>query len=249
MFERLADKCPSCERKRLDALVAVWSRELELILKRMFTICAEGAPLRLPEEVRHEAAFELARLTLWLEDKIVAVRTSATPIDELDPETEERSVNSPEGQQRIDNTARMCAEQIWKRLQEDWWKRFPAIRKAPARRGKILTASGRSQGVRQQHFSPAFSNKLWANEPDKKVTVYARGVDNKITSKHVPYRSWGRESFIYSQKLEQLFGLIEGDAKKPYTKLLNADTGSHFLRPKCSGRRGSSVRTSPILRP
>src|SRR5437016_4089903 len=113
MFERLADQFKGCPPDRLHRLAAVWTRELELILERMFKICSENAPLHLPENVRHEAVLELARLVLWLEDWIIATKTGAASIELVDPQEEALGIESPAGRERIENTARNCAERIW----------------------------------------------------------------------------------------------------------------------------------------
>ena len=75
-----------------------------------------------------------------------------------------------------------------------------------------------AHGSRRQHFSPAFSNKYWAS--GGKLRVYALGVDGTVRSNDIPARSWGCESFLYSQELERLLSLVESDAAGPYKKLL-----------------------------
>ena len=121
----------------------------------------------------------------------------------------------PKIQERIENTARICADQIWKPLQEQWHRRFPLIINSPQRkqRTRARLAPRERPGVRDQHYSPVFSNRFWASGNAQVVRVYSRGVDSRITSRDVGFKTWGREAFIYSQSLERLFGLIEGDAK------------------------------------
>lgn len=224
MFDRLLNQFPHCDQAHLNALAAVWTRELELILTRMFEICAEEGAVRIPARARHEAVFELAKLSLWLEDRIIAVKTSATPIHEIDPVIENESIASTGERERIENTARNCADAVWKRLYDTWWKKYPEVAIDRVRRPKLAVGrASSSTGVRVQHFSPVFSNKLWAGAATGKVRVYSIDVAHRVTSKDVGYRSWGHESFIYSQQLERLFGLVEGDAKIPYMKLLRVE--------------------------
>src|SRR4051812_39811686 len=116
MFERLSTRFPECDPKHLDALAAVWTREAELVIMRMFEIYAETEIMRLPIQVRHEAAFELAKLMLWLEDRMIEKKTAAVPIDQIAADAEAQSMTSPGGVERIDNTARTLADRIWKPL-------------------------------------------------------------------------------------------------------------------------------------
>jgi hypothetical protein len=218
MFERLSTRFPNCDPKHLDALAAVWTREAGLVVSRMFEICGKTDVMRLPIEARHEAVFELAKLMLWLEDRIIEWKTATVPIDQIAPDAEAQYMTSPGGVDRIDNTARLMADRIWKPLCAKWWERFPAISTAP-KKAIVTGLLSNSQGVKKQHFSPVFSNRRWAGT-DGTVRVYALGVDGRIVARQTGYRKWGREPFIYSQALERHFGLIEGDAEAPYRKLL-----------------------------
>ena len=218
MFERLSTRFPECDPKHLDALAAVWTREAELVIMRMFEIYAETEIMRLPIQVRHEAAFELAKLMLWLEDRMIEKKTSDVPIDQIAPDAEVQSMTSPGGVERIDNTARILADRIWKPLCAKWWERFPAIPALP-KNAIVSGLPSNSPGVKNQHFSPVFSNRRWAGA-DGAVREYARGVDGRIVARRIGYRKWSQEPFIYSQALERHFGLIEGDAETPYRKLL-----------------------------
>jgi hypothetical protein len=131
MFERLSATFPDSDPKHLDALAAVWTREAGLVISRMFEMCCETESMRLPIEARHEAAFELAKLTLWLEDRMIEKKTAAVPIDQISPETEAQFITSPVGVERIDKTARVMADRFWKPLCSKSWQRYPAIPAAP----------------------------------------------------------------------------------------------------------------------
>jgi hypothetical protein len=194
MFERLSTRFPGCDPKHLDALAAVWTREAGLVVSRMFEMCRETEVMRLPIEVRHEAAFELAKLILWLEDRMIEKKTAAVPIDEIAPDAEAEYVTSPGGVERIDNTARIIADRIWKPLCAKWWERFPAI-STPPKKTIVTGLPSNSPGVKKQHFSPVSSNRRWAGT-DGAVRVYALGVDGRIVARQTGYRKWGRESFF-----------------------------------------------------
>jgi hypothetical protein len=81
----------------------------------------------------HEAAFDLAKLTLWLEDRMIEKKTAAVPIDQISPDTEAQFITSPVGVERLDKTARIMADRIWKPLCSKWWNSIRLFRR---RRGR-----------------------------------------------------------------------------------------------------------------
>lgn len=225
IFERLANKFPLVDERHISALAEVWSLELDQIIKRMLDICRDEIGPVMPIDARPEAIFELAKLTLWLEDQIIEKKTENASIERVDPDQERLALETPTIQERIENTARICADRIWKRFLDKWSQRFPLVlgvqeRCRPQKGGRVLLQPELS-GVKNQHYSPSFSNEYWAVGPGKRIRVYARGVDQRVRSRDQGYTKWGRETFLYSQPLERLLCLIEGDAKVPYTKLLN----------------------------
>jgi hypothetical protein len=149
MFDRLLTQFPDCDQARLAALATVWTRELELILARMFEICADRGAVRIPAGARHEAVFELAKLSLWLEDKIVSVKTAKAPIHEIDPVIEAQSIATEDGRERIENTARNCAEGVWKRFHDEWWQKYPEIETGRKRGSKLPGHCGDAQHPRR----------------------------------------------------------------------------------------------------
>jgi hypothetical protein len=232
MFEYLQEKFPSVNPQHLSALAEIWSEEINLVLNRMLTISREECGPGLPIEVRHEAIFEVAKLTLWLEGRLLEVKTASTKIEDIDPNEERQNLDTPKCKERIENTARICADSIWKKLVEKWHKEHPLIistEKAPHRK-KLITGNN-SPGVQNQHYTPVFSNKYWATGPQNKVRVYSLGVDHQVTARDVGYKSWGYATFLYSQSLEHYLGLVEGDAKTSYDNLLDIiPLGEHDRR-------------------
>jgi len=51
--------------------------------------------------------------------------------------------------------------------------------------------------------------------------VFSLAIGGSVTAKIRPVRKWGKEDFLYSQGLERYFSLVEGDAKRPYEKLIS----------------------------
>ena len=216
MLESLRDQFPDEDPVHLAAISDVWSIEGTKVIDRMFKITHERGIRALPLQARPEAIFELAKLIHWLEGQIIKTKTAQTPIQAIDAEAERDALGTPLIQDRIENTAVVLAEHIWVPLCTQWWKRFSRIKHE---RPKSVRSIARKQtpGTRR-HYSPAFSNKHWALK--NRVRVYSLGLDDAVRSDDVPAKSWGREPFLYSQELEDWLGLVEGDAGKPYKKLL-----------------------------
>ncbi len=191
----------------------------------MLDICRDEIGPVMPIDARPEAIFELAKLAMWLEDRIIEKKTENTSIERIDPDQERSALKTPMIQERIENTAKICADRIWKRFLNDWYRRFPLVLSLQERRrpqtGGLALPRRELSGVKNQHYSPTFSNEYWAIGPGKRIRVYSRGIDQRIRSRDQGYTKWGREAFLYSQHLERILHLIEGDAKVPYTKLLD----------------------------
>ena len=218
----LSKQFPSCAEHLL-ALAEIWDEELNRIINRMLEISAAEKGL-LPIQARHEAIFEVAKLRLLLEERIISAKTKSTSIGSIDPSAEKRSLEGPVISQRIENTARILADRIWNVLLGQWHKQFPAIivpSENTKRRPIKMPERDSSSTIRRQHFTPTFSNKYWASGSERKVRVYRRGINEAIVWKDLAYRKWGYEKFLYSQQLERWFSLVEGDASGIYSKLLD----------------------------
>lgn len=219
MLGKLISKFPNADEAHLAALADVWAVEHDRVIRRMIDISGKECTA-LPSEVRHEALFEMAKLILFLEDKIIEKKLSKKSIDEFAPALERRWLDSPECEQRIENTAQIMAERIWNRFVSKWWKKHPVITGSskPMKTRKFV--KGGVDGVRRQHYSPHFSNKHWTDDKIK-VRIYSRALDGGVKYEDKPVKSWGRSDFLYSQRLELLFGAIETDAGQPYKYLLD----------------------------
>lgn len=186
----------------------------------MIEMCRDEIGPVMASDARPEAIFELANLILWLEDRIIDKKIECTPIERIDSDQERAALATSWNRKRIENTARLCADKIWKPFLDRWHRRFPLIRESPGQSSSLLRPR-EAPGVKSQHYSPSFSNEFWAVGPQKLIRIYSRTVGEDIISRDRGYTTWGREAFLYSQGLERIFQLIETDAKTPYTKLLD----------------------------
>jgi hypothetical protein len=53
---------------------------------------------------------------MWLEDRIIEKKTENASIERIYPDQERSALETPTIQERIENTARICADKIWKRF-------------------------------------------------------------------------------------------------------------------------------------
>lgn len=192
----------------------------------MMDLCRNEVGFVWPIEARSEAIFELAKLGLWLDDRIIEKKLESVPIEQIGPTTELAALEAPEIRQRIENTARVCVDQIWKPFLKRLQQRFPLVTEDGESNQRLRTGGltrSRSDGVARMHYSPVFSNRYWAITSGNKEQIrkYWLQPSGEVQSKDVGYRDWGRERFLYSQGLEDWFQLVESDAQIPYTKLLN----------------------------
>ena len=228
VFGNLQNQFPNEDPSHLADLREVWSVELSKTIDRMLEIVKDRGTTSLPERARPEAIFEFAKLVLWLEGNMVKTKTAQTPIGEIDAAAERDSMESSPTKDRIEKTATILADHVWQRFCDEWWERFPMIQQGSPKSVKPIPSRRRQSGSRRQHFSPVFSNKHWAM--NGQIRVYSLGIDGTIRSKDVPARSWGRESFLYSQGLEHYFSLVEGDAGAAYKKLLKMIPSARMRR-------------------
>ena len=220
MLEQLLKMFPGVAEEHLSALAEIWSGERDQIIERMLEIGRNEMGPVMASDARPEAIFQLANLIIWLEERIITKKLQMCSIEKIDIQTETISVGLPPTRERIENTARLCADRIWKPFLNEWHRRFPLLVTARGRGSKLLRQR-REPGVKSQHYSPSFSNEFWATGQQKLVRIYSRSVDGSIASKDRGYGAWAREAFLYSQGLEQMFQLIESDAQSSYVKLLD----------------------------
>jgi hypothetical protein len=72
--------------------------------------------------LREEIAHELAKLMLFISEKVVSDRIDGRSVNEIDYHIEREQCFSLEGKERISNTAENCAKQIWLRKYNERWK-------------------------------------------------------------------------------------------------------------------------------
>ena len=158
MLAKLQSRYPDADSARIGVLADIWGIELDRIIKRMLVISAESVAA-IPLAAKHEVVFEMAKLVNFVADKIVEKKLSGSRLEEIDLEQERIWLDSQACAERIENTARLFAENVWVKFLNEWWQKHPiALSSAPVSNRRKFAKIG-ANGVRRQHFSPKFSNK------------------------------------------------------------------------------------------
>lgn len=227
-YDRLRERRPEINEQEARAIASIWAEEQDLIISRMFEISEEQVGIGLHVEARTAAIFELSKLLIALTEQAVEKKLDGgMASDPLTAESEQAMMNSEHGKERIENTARILAEHIWNKLMARWRERWPLIvdptdSKASRKIGRQISAQHQAPVVRDNHFSPVFSNKQWANA-NGRVRRYYRTGSGAIGSRDTGPKGWGYEKFLYSHRLEQYLQLVDSDGAESCRKILHTE--------------------------
>jgi hypothetical protein len=210
---------------RLRAVAGAWAEEVDKIIGLMFRYTKQARQRPWSASVREEAIYELTKLMFWLGDLVVKKKLEERAIDVLDPESEKVSASSSTSLERIENTARILADNIWIKKYDHWHRHSNRIVRPDntgtrLRRSKVYDPTKEEQFTRKNHYSPDFSNKYWS-DANGDITIYSRKVDGNVHARRRSFGKWGYEFHLYPQWLEAYLSHIESEAKVPYEKLLN----------------------------
>ena len=224
IFAELIRRCPALDRVTAYRLARIWSALQDRIVVHMFDICETEMGASLHIDQRAEAAFELSRLLLFLSGRILDEKAKQKALSEHDPDGEAALLETKEEQAKIKAIARNMADGVWKPLLTKWRKRRPLIDMPgqAAKRSKLIKPA-KSVFRKHMHYVPQSTTKQWAAARSGKFTVYKIGVDGEVKAKAKASTAklWGAAPSLYTQSLEHLLGLIEGDARRPYEKLVD----------------------------
>lgn len=220
---------PQANPRSIRPLALIWDEVLHRIIDRtMVRGAADAPPLHI--NIREDMVLELAKLQLWLADRVVEKRLGERAIEDIDPDAERLHCLGPAGESAIVDTSNMIYEHIWAKLVEQRWK--PKSDKAAEREANPRQAKLAVKPVGKNHYIPRwFIRDNWA--VDGKVTRWRRngsGWESALRS----FGKWGYGHNLYSDRLEAYLALLEGDAKLPIEMLLDT-------RPLNGPRRQSLV--------
>jgi hypothetical protein len=221
----LRRRCQAMEEQTAISLAHVWKHEIDSILTLVLEYSSEQSGAALHVQLRDEMVSEFTRLTFWLIDTVINDKLRSTSCDQLDPVADLRAASSTAGLDKIRNTAKFVAGEIWLKQLAKWRERTERLLEAQGsvrllRNRKILLAGqGASKVTTANHYIPSFTNRPWADAGGN-VIIYSRALDGGVKGVLKPFSSWGRAYFLYSQRLEDQLSAIERDAKGPYDKLV-----------------------------
>ena len=164
---------PEVEHDSIGALTAVWDEIVDRIIGEMLTL-SEANDVELHTNVREDMAMELARLQLWLAERVVEKRATGRELSSIDPQQESEECLGSKGAETILGTARMVHECIWSKRLEERWK--PKSAKAIEREANPKPIKLAVKPVGNNHFIPRwFIRDHWAT--DGKVLRWRRTPD------------------------------------------------------------------------
>ena len=210
---------PSANPEEIAKLATIWDEVVHSIIKKMLKYSASHIG-DIHINLREEMSLELAKLISFIAEKVVADRLNSRSIKEINAELERQKCFGKDGQEKIQNTAKNCAEQIWIRKYKERWepKTKVALEKEKSPKHKALSP----KPVDKNHFIPiSFIKRYWAE--NQSVFRNIKKPDGEIEKRKVSVGQWGFSKNLYSDRLEAYFGLLEGDAVRPIEMLLNVE--------------------------
>lgn len=226
VLARLREVAPELPSDHATALASLWTRQSDLVIQRLLELTRLSGRVVWHSDARAEAIGDMARLLMFITEKVVEHRTNGRSVDSISVAEEEAALESPEAKERIENTARNLAEGVWFKVYDRLAVKYPLIQDETARPWPP-TSRGRPRpqgdnATARNHYVPTFSTRPWAND-ERKVRLIKRARDGSATARARGYRAFGHERFLYPQRLEDWFAGIEQAAVTPYSKLLNTE--------------------------
>ena len=209
----------SATEHHISKLQEIWDEVVERIINRMMEIIHPTVDV-IHIDLRGELIHALAKLRIGLVSEVVRIRTDGrNPLD-IDIETERQECFSSFGLERIENTAKNCAESWEKRYRERWSpKSLTALERDKTPRKPMHRSP---KPVEKNHYiGKSFIRKYWST--NGQIKRWRKNVSGEyVPNRPEPFGKWGHQKNLYSDKLEDYFGLVEGDAAIPLEKLLNS---------------------------
>jgi hypothetical protein len=216
-------RSPYAKHSLCSDLAELWSEQLEAVLTAMSEATHVTGRVIWPEEARAELALEMAKLLLFVSERVVDDRLRDRELSSIDPSEERAYFESAHGKERARSTGVMFAEHVWNRVYDEFARKYPLVlnadRELPFEYRVKKRREGRSPAAKRNHFLPGFAVKPWANSSGE-ILVFHHWVDGGVRASKRSYRNWGYEKFLYPQWLERYFHGVESDAADPYRRLL-----------------------------
>jgi Protein of unknown function (DUF4238) len=202
------------------ALHEVWDEVVGRIIPRMLDLTAEDVDV-LHVDLRPEMLSTLGGLTAVLRAKVERTRRAGRDLSDINVSKERQECLGEAGLERIENTAKNCAASWSRRYRERWGPKSLA---ALDREKNPKKPSPRSpERVDKNHYiGKSFIKNYWAvNDLMQRWRRDSTG--EFVALPPDSYGKWGHRHQLYSDRLEDYFGLVEGDAAVPLRMLLESE--------------------------
>lgn len=210
---------PDAEEHDLERLSVIWDEVINQIIERMIELSKPYID-DLHINLREEMVLELAKLQIFIGEKVVNERVAGRSLDQISEDQERDLCLNERGIERIENTAHILSENVWiKRYNQRWKpKTIATLQKEKSPKKTRLSV----KKVDDAHFIPkSFIRRYWSK--NGKVYRYIKTETGSFEASIISYGQWGYLRGLYSDKLEAYFGLVEGDAVRPIEMLLKVE--------------------------
>jgi hypothetical protein len=109
-------RAPDADPSLTSALGTLWADALHDVVDAMTESTRASGRVVWPDEARAEMTFELAKLTLYIGERIVQDRLGNRDIAAINLSEEEAFLLSEAGKERAVNTGKLFAQHVWIRL-------------------------------------------------------------------------------------------------------------------------------------
>jgi hypothetical protein len=210
-------RSPDSLSSEVAKVCAIWDDVVSSIIQKMLDYCAKQMT-DIHINLREEIAFELAKLTLFVSEKVVDDRLQGRSLSDIDKVAEHNACFSPDGLKKIEHTAINLANGIWLRIYNERWKKKSAVLLDKEKNPKTKKITPKP--VEDNHFIPkSFIRRYWSS--GQHIFRFNKTANGEVQKVRIGLGQWGFAKNLYSDHLEAYFGLLEGDAVRPIEMLLN----------------------------
>ena len=214
---------PDADSLLVDRFSIIWDEVVDFIIRKMLD-CCDPLVGDLHINLREEMTLELATLISFIAEKVVADRLAGQQLEQLDEGSEREACFNEKGMAKISNTAMNFAEHVWLKKYNERWKpkTEAAIKKEASPKVAPTLKVTPPPKVEDNHFVPkSFIKRYWSE--NTLISRFTRNENGGFTKDRPTFGQWGFGQHLYSDGLEEWFGLLEGDAARPLTMLLNVE--------------------------
>ena len=198
---------------------AIWDEVVTLIIQKMIEYSVKKfAAIHI--NLREEMALELAKLTLFISEKVVEDRLQGRLLNNVDETAEHNFCFNHDGLKKIEQTALNLANSVWLKIyKERWEKKSEAfLDKEKNPKTKKITP----KPVEDNHFIPkSFIRRYWSS--GQYIFKFCIAANGEVQKEKIGLGQWGFAKNLYSDHLEAYLGFLEGDAVRPMEMLLNVE--------------------------